>query len=309
MITAIIPCFNEEKTIGSVIRELRQILGKRAQIIVVDNGSSDNTLQHAKSKGVEVYQEPNRGKGFAFRMGLNKVAPYSKIIVLVDGDSTYSLSNLNSDINHVLIDGFDMVVGNRVVQDSQNSPFRDGHLIGNKVFSGLFRKMFSTEINDVLSGYRVLSRGFALSFTGGASRFELETELNAHAFHLSSMVKNSDVVYRARPAGSTSKLRTYYDGAKILRRYLSLWFTERPLMAFSALALPLFSVSFLLLIRASIPFFETGLVPNLPSLVASFGLLILAAVLSVAGVVLDRTNVLRRAFSRYVYMETMRINL
>ena len=307
MITAIVPCLNEEKTINSVINELREALGKKAQIIVVDNGSTDNTFRRAQNSGVEVYREPNHGKGYAFRTGLNKVNWESKAIVLVDGDNTYSLDNLQAHIDYVLLDGFDMVVGNRVVQDLQSKPFRDGHRMGNWLFSSLFRRMFSTDIVDVLSGYRVLSRGFALSFTGGESRFEVETELNAHAFHLSSMVKNADVLYRARPVGSISKLRTYYDGAKILRRYLSLWFTERPLIAFFSLALPVFSMSFLLFVRATIPYLETGLVPNLPSLVASTGLLLLAAVLSVAGVVLDKTNVLRKAFSRNIYMEANRL--
>ncbi len=142
----------------------------------------------------------------------------------------------------------------------------------------------------------------------GASKFELETELNAHAFHLNTVVKNSEVTYRARPTGSHSKLRTYYDGFKILGRNLSLWFTERPLRAFLSLALPLYFLSIIFFVRAALPFIETGLVPNLPSLVASFGVLLLAAVLSIAGIVLDRTNVLRRALSRYIYMQAVNVD-
>jgi glycosyltransferase involved in cell wall biosynthesis len=127
MITAIVPCLNEEKTINSVINELREVLGKKAQIIVVDNGSTDNTFRRAQNSGVEVYREPNRGKGYAFRTGLNKVNLESKAIVLVDGDNTYSLDNLQAHIDQVLLDGFDMVVGNRVIQYLQSKPFLDGH--------------------------------------------------------------------------------------------------------------------------------------------------------------------------------------
>ena len=305
MISVIIPCFNEEKTIGAVLSELCEVIGEGEQIIVVDNGSTDNTFKCALLKGVEVYKEPNRGKGFAFRKGLTYVKKNSNVIVLVDGDGTYNLSNLHNDIESVLMDGYDMIVGNRVIEDPLSMPFREGHLLGNRLFSVLFRKMFSSEIIDVLSGYRVMSRGFALSFMEGASKFELETELNAHAFHLNTVVKNSDVTYRARPVGSHSKLRTFYDGFKILGRNISLWFTERPLRAFFSLALPLFILSIALFARAALPFFETGFVPNLPSLVTSFGVLLLAAVLSVAGVVLDRTNVMRRALSRSIYMQAM----
>lgn len=305
MISVIIPCFNEEKTIDTVLSELFNVIGKQEQIIVVDNGSTDNTFQLALLRGVEVYKEPNRGKGFAFRKGLAYIDKKSKAIVLIDGDGTYSLSNLERDIDFVLKDGYDMIVGNRVVEDSRNLAFREGHRFGNRLFSILFRKMFSADIVDVLSGYRILSRGFALSFMEGASKFELETELNAHAFHLNTLVKNSEVTYRARPTGSHSKLRTYYDGFKILGRNLSLWFTERPLRAFLSLALPLYCLSLALFVRAVLPFIETGFVPNFPSLVASFGVLLLAAVLSVAGIILDRTNVMRRALSRSLYLQAM----
>lgn len=308
MISVIIPCFNEEKTIDAVLSELFEVIGNKEQIIVVDNGSTDSTFQRASLRGVEVYKEPNRGKGFAFRKGLTYIEKKSKIIVLIDGDATYSLSNLKRDIDFVLRDGYDMIVGNRIVENPQDMPYREGHRFGNRLFSILFRKMFSTDIIDVLSGYRILSRGFALSFMEGASKFELETELNAHAFHLNTVVKNSEVTYRARPTGSHSKLRTYYDGFKILGRNLSLWFTERPLRAFLSLALPLYFLSIIFFVRAALPFIETGLVPNLPSLVASFGVLLLAAVLSIAGIVLDRTNVLRRALSRYIYMQAVNVD-
>jgi glycosyltransferase involved in cell wall biosynthesis len=308
MISVIVPCFNEEETIDAVLSELFEVIGNNEQIIVVDNGSTDNTFQRSLLRGVEVYKEPNRGKGFAFRKGLAYIGKKSKVIVLIDGDATYDLSNLKRDIDFVLKDGYDMVVGNRIVENPQDMPYRDGHRSGNRFFSILFRKMFSADIIDVLSGYRILSRGFALSFMEGASKFELETELNAHAFHLNTVVKNSEVTYRARPTGSHSKLRTYYDGFKILGRNLSLWFTERPLRAFLSLALPLYFLSIAFFLRAALPFIETGLVPNLPSLVASFGVLLLAAVLSVAGIVLDRTNVLRRAISRYIYMQAVNFN-
>jgi glycosyltransferase involved in cell wall biosynthesis len=308
MISVIIPCFNEEKTIDAVLSELFEVIGNKEQIIVVDNGSTDNTFHRASLRGVEVYKEPNRGKGFAFRKGLTYIEKKSKIIVLIDGDATYSLSNLKRDIDFVLRDGYDMIVGNRIVENPQDMPYREGHRFGNRLFSILFRKMFSTDIIDVLSGYRILSRGFALSFMEGASKFELETELNAHAFHLNTVVKNSEVTYRARPTGSHSKLRTYYDGFKILGRNLSLWFTERPFRAFLSLALPLYFLSTVFFVRAALPFIETGLVPNLPSLVASFGVLLLAAVLSIAGIVLDRTNVLRRALSRYIYMQAVNVD-
>jgi glycosyltransferase involved in cell wall biosynthesis len=304
MISVIIPCFNEENTIAHVIYELREKLGKDVHIIVVDNGSTDGTYFVASQCQVDVHKEPKQGKGFAFRRGLLNIRKDSKVIFLVDGDGTYSLSNLPRDVGYILDEGFDMVVGNRTVENDETKPFREGHEIGNRFFSEFSRKMFTVNITDALSGYRVMSRGFATSLTYYAGEFELETELNVHAFHLDISVRNSDVLYKSRPEGSQSKLRTYSDGLKILRRIFSLWFTERPLRAYFSLALPLYLISFVLSLRAIFPFFETGLVPNLPSLVASIGILLLASTLSMAGLVLDRMNVLRRSISRYNFSKS-----
>jgi glycosyltransferase involved in cell wall biosynthesis len=307
MITVLIPCLNEEITIERTLQELYSVIGKESQVIVIDNGSEDNTALVAKQNGAEVYFEPMIGKGFAFRAGLNYVKPTSKVIVLIDGDSTYSLTNLRSDIELILFKGFDMVVGNRVPDKFSSIQFRKGHKFGNQLLTRCFRSLFDCEICDTLSGYRVMSRGFALSFTQGASQFELETELNVHAFHLKAPVINVDIEYRARPQGSNSKLKTYGDGVRILVRLLALWRTERPLSAYLMTSLPLAIFALALFSRAVVPFINTGKVPNLPSLVAAVGLLLAAMICAIAGIILDRTNLIRSSFSRYLYRQESRI--
>lgn len=307
MITVIIPCLNEGLAIERTLRELYSTVGKKCQVIVIDNGSKDDTALIARQNGAKVYNEPIKGKGFAFRAGLNYVKPDSRAIVLVDGDSTYSLENLKRDIDFILLEGFDMVVGNRVPDKNSSSHFRRGHKFGNRLVTIFFQKLFNYDISDTLSGYRVMSRGFALSFTQGASQFELEAELNVHAFHLKSPVKNVDIEYRSRPQGSQSKLRTYGDGARILLRLFALWRTERPLSAYMTTSFPFLVFGLALFSRAIVPFINTGKVPNLPSLVASIGLLLASTILAVAGVILDRTNVIRSSFSRYLYRQESRI--
>jgi len=303
MISVIIPCLNEELSIADTIKELKSSSVYALEIIVVDNGSTDKTFEVACALGVEVIREPKQGKGFAFRRGLSRVSESSEAIFMIDGDSTYSPAKL--DLAHKLIVemGFDMVVGTRVVSSGNDHAYRFGHRTGNRLLTWISKFTFGSEIEDSLSGWRMFSRGFALSFLGGASRFELEAELNAHAFHLKAAVCNIDVEYRERLEGSFSKLDTFRDGLRILKRKIALWRNERPFRAYSSFAFPWILVSTTLLIRALDSYFTTGLVPKFPSLIVSVGGFIIAVNLWAAGMILERTNLQRVAFARYVYLQ------
>lgn len=308
MLTFVIPCKNEEVTIRGTIENIQSSNVGEKQIIVIDNNSDDKTASVASSLGVEVYHEPVLGKGFAFRKALNYVNQKSDVIVLIDGDNTYSLRDINQSIALIREDGFDMVIGNRVVPSSSTGQFRPGHKFGNFALSFLFRRLFGMDIWDSLSGYRVMSRGFALSFLHGASKFELETELNVHAYHLESPVVNQNIEYRSRPSGSNSKLRTYSDGMKILTRNLSLWTSERPLFAFAMAAIPTSIMSGLLFVRAMFPWLETGDVNNFPSLIVAIGLMLLSVLFVASGLTLNKSNIVRRSFTRYVYRQVQTLN-
>jgi glycosyltransferase involved in cell wall biosynthesis len=305
VITAIIPCLNEEKSIATTIEEIRTASKLVNEIIVVDNGSSDDTINIAKSAKVKVFSEPIRGKGFAFRKGLSLVNAESKLIFLVDGDATYSVDKIDDAARLILNSGFDMVVGQRVDEKTESNPYRFGHRFGNRLLSSFQKIMFRSQIQDSLSGWRMFSRGFALSFQGGASQFELEAELNVHAFHLKTSVANIKVIYRDRKFGSVSKLRTYVDGWRILRRNLGLWRSERPLLAYSAMSIPWLITGVVLLARSLGSYVDTGLVPRFPSLIVSVGSFLIASNLWLAGVILERTNLQRTAFARYVYLQEM----
>lgn len=303
MITAIIPCLNEEKSIASTVLEIKKASKLVKEIIVVDNGSSDNTVEVARRAGAKIIYEPIRGKGYAFRRGLTAVSSNSKLVFLVDGDSTYSVSKIDDAAELILVSGFDMVVGERVDEGEVSKTYRYGHRIGNRALSTLQRLIFSTPIRDSLSGWRMFSRGFAMSFQGGASSFELEAELNAHAFQLKTSVANIKVGYRERKFGSVSKLRTFEDGWRIFRRNLGLWRSERPLRAYTTMSIPWTLLGIFLLARALESYVDTGLVPKFPSLIVSVGSFLIASNLWIAGVILERTNLQRTAFARYIYMQ------
>ena len=303
-VVAIIPCFNEELSIANTIRSIRSAKNK-LEIIVVDNGSTDNTFLIAKKSGARVLREPKKGKGFAVRRAFANLPKEAEIVFIVDGDDTYGIENLGKAIKLVLVDGYDMVVGARKTVNSNDSTrkseFRIGHSFGNLILSYVFRKLFRIEIADTLSGWRVLSRSFVDSFPGGDSAFEIEAELNAHAFTLSAAVCEVPVDYIGRLDGSNSKLRTYRDGWLILRRNFRLYKSERPMLAYSLLSTPWILISAILLIRVLNTYFETGLVPQFPSLIAAVGGFIVSCNLWVTGMILERVRLQRVALARFAY--------
>ena len=240
-IGAVIPCLNEGPTIALTLASIRAELPE-CFLIVVDNGSSDNTISEAEIAGAQVLREPRRGKGFAVRRGFECLPKDLDAIFLVDGDSTYEIKPIKLGLHKIINEGYDMVVGKRIVKDSQlgrgGREYRLGHSTGNRVLSFLFTHLFRIELSDTLSGWRLFSPGFVRSFSGGASGFEIEAELNAHIYTLAGAVTEIPVMYSERVEGSDSKLRTYRDGTRILRKNLSLYRNEKPSIAFSLLALP-----------------------------------------------------------------------
>ncbi|MEA3640708.1 MAG: hypothetical protein VBE63_12295 [Lamprobacter sp.] len=154
----------------------------------------------------------------------------------------------------------------------------------------------------MLTGYRVLTRRFVKSFPLFCTGFELETYLSVHALQLRLRVAEVATPYSARPPGSPSKLRTLNDGWLILRTIGSLVKEERPLMFFTILFAMLASVSILLSIPVVIEFLETGLVPRFPTAILSTGMMLLAFLMLISGLILDSVAQGRREMKRLHYL-------
>jgi glycosyltransferase involved in cell wall biosynthesis len=307
-INVILPCLNEELSIGPTIESIRHV-APGARILVVDNGSSDQTIEIALALGAEVLQEPNRGKGFAFRRGIANLDPDCKYIFMIDGDDTYDVKKLHDGI--ALIDrGYDMVVGAReenITQATDRSlHYRRGHKSGNRLLTFAYRKLFGITLSDTLSGWRLMSRGYVDSFAGGASGFEIEAELNVHAYTLSAAIIEIPVAYNGRYEGSHSKLNTYKDGWAILRRNLALYKSERPSLAYSILASPWLMISLILGVRVGKTYLETQLVPQFPSLIVGIATFIVAGNLWVTGMVLEHVRSNRVQIARALYKNNAR---
>jgi glycosyltransferase involved in cell wall biosynthesis len=298
-IAVLIPCHNEAATVVGVVGDFRSHL-PGADIYVYDNASTDDTAALARQAGARVRHEPLRGKGNVVRRMLSDID--ADVYVLVDGDGTYDAASAPRLVEYLVSNGLDMVNCARL--PVVKAAYRPGHLLGNWLLSGIITFVFGDRIRDVLSGYRVMSRRFVKSFPALSGGFEIETEVTVHALELRVPMAELEAPYRERPAGSTSKLNTVGDGVRILRLIFHLMKEERPLQFFGCIFILLAGVSLGLGIPVIHTFFKTGLVPRLPTATLATGLMIVAFLALVSGLVLDTVTRGRRELKRLYYLQT-----
>jgi glycosyltransferase involved in cell wall biosynthesis len=296
-IAVIIPCFNEEHSIAEVVRGFKTALPS-ARIYVFDNNSTDKSATVASSAGALIRRETLQGKGHVVRRMFADIN--ADAYVMADGDSTYDPSYAKSMVSRLFEERLDMVVGTRVA--SQTAAYRLGHRFGNRLLTYTVSNLFGKQFSDILSGYRVFSRRFVKSFPAMSTGFEIETELTIHALELQLPVAEVATPYRIRATGSTSKLRTYVDGLKIIRLILVLYKNERPLKFFSTIAGAFVAVALALGVPLVITFIKTGLVPRQPTAILATGLVLLSALSLVSGLILDTVTRGRREMRRLAYL-------
>jgi len=296
-IAVLVPCYNEEKAIGKVVKDFAAVLPS-ATIFVFDNNSTDRTVEFARAAGAEVFQEPRQGKGHVVRRMFTDIE--ADIYVLVDGDATYDAPSAPRMIELLLKDRLDMVVAARV--DDDVAAYRAGHRAGNWLLTSFVAQVFGSAFTDMLSGYRVFSRRFIKSFPALSGGFEIETELTVHSLELGMPVAEVRTPYYARIVGSASKLNTWQDGFRILFTIFRLYRAERPLRFFGTLGVALAIVSIGLAVPVVVTYLETGLVPRLPTAVLSMGLMLLAFLSVSAGLILDTVTRGRREMKLFAYL-------
>lgn len=298
-VAVLIPCYNEEVAIGSVIDGFRAALPDAA-IYVYDNNSTDRTVETAHCHGAVVRSETRQGKGHVVRRMFSDVE--ADIYVLVDGDATYDAASAPALVARLLDDGLDMVSASR--RQVADDAYRRGHVAGNRLLTGLVALLFGARLKDMLSGYRVFSRRFVKSFPALARGFEIETELTVHALSLRMPMAEVDSSYRERPEGSDSKLNTWRDGFRILMTIFQLVKEERPLPFFLLSGLALVVLSLIIGYPVVAEFLQTGQVPKLPSAILATGLMLLGFLGFTCGMILDtvthgRLEIKRLAYLRY----------
>jgi glycosyltransferase involved in cell wall biosynthesis len=296
-IAVMIPCYNEEIAIAQTVRDFGSALPS-ATIYVYDNNSVDRTVEEARRAGAVVRSEPLKGKGNVVRRMFADVE--ADVYVVVDGDGTYHAASAPAMVQTLLNNQLDMVNGRRVAE--VETAYRPGHRFGNMLLTSIVKAIFGKQFNDMLSGYRVLSRRFVKTFPALSSEFELETELTVHALELRMPTAEVETPYRGRPKGGVSKLRTYRDAWRILATIMILVKEERPFQLFGTIFGLLTVISLTISVPLMIVYLRTGLVPRLPTVVLTTGLMLLGFLSLFAGLILDTVTLGRREAKRMHYL-------
>ncbi len=296
-VAVLLPCYNEGAAIGQTVRGFRDALPD-ATVYVYDNNSADDTVERARAAGAVVRREPMQGKGHVVRRMFADVD--ADVYLMADGDATYEAAAAPRLVARLLDERLDMVVGAR--RSEVEAAYRLGHVFGNRLLTGLLARLFGRSFDDILSGYRVFSRRFVKSFPVLSQGFEIETEISVHALELRMPVAEELTAYAARPPGSVSKLSTWRDGWRILTTIATLYRYERPLSYFLIIAYTLLLLAAILGLPLFVTYAHTGLVPRLPTAVAITGLVLLASLSGVCGLILDTVVRGRREVRRLAYL-------
>ena len=283
-IAVLIPCYNEEMTVGKVVRDYKTALPE-ADIYVYNNNSTDNTAAVAEEAGAIVRNEYRQGKGNVIRSMFRDID--ADCYLMIDGDDTYPAESAREMVDCVLRGEADMVIGDRLSSTYFKENKRPFHNLGNVMVRKLINSLFKTNIKDIMTGYRAFSKSFVKNFPVLSEGFEIETEMTIHAVDKKFLIKEIPIAYRDRPAGSTSKLNTYQDGFKVIRTIFRLFKEYRPLKFFGWSSLIMALTSLGLFIPILVEYFITHEVARFPTLIVS-GCIGISALLSLfTGIILD----------------------
>ena len=299
-IAVLIPCYNESQTIEKVVKDFKKAL-PTADIYVYDNNSKDGTDEIAKKAGAIVKYEYNQGKGNVIRSMFKQIN--ADCYLMIDGDDTYPAENAKEMCDLILEGKADMVIGDRLSSTYFTENKRPFHNFGNKIVRFLINKLFKNNVKDIMTGYRAFSYSFVKTFPVLSKGFEIETEMTIHAVDKNFKTTEVQVNYQDRPEGSESKLNTYSDGIKVLKTIATLFKEYRPMAFFGIVSFLLLVISLLFMVPVFIEYFQTGLVPKLPTLIFSLFILVFSLLSFICGLILQ--VITKKHKQLYELMHTM----
>ena len=284
-IAVLIPCYNEELTIGKVIKDFKKELPE-ADIYVYNNNSKDKTAEIAKENGAIVVNEYRQGKGNVVRSQFRDIE--ADIYVMVDGDDTYPAEEVHKLIEVVKNGEADMAIGDRLSNGTyQKENKRHFHEFGNNLVKKSINLLFKTDLKDIMTGYRVFNRRFVKNMPVLSPKFEIETEMSLYALDKKYIIKEIPIVYRDRPEGSSSKLDTVSDGIKVVKTIARMFRDYSPFKFFGSIALILFIIGLLIGIPVIIEFFKLSYITKVPSAILATGIMGLSAVALQCAIILE----------------------
>ena len=282
-IAVLLPCYNEEATIGKVVRDFKAAL-PGAAVYVYDNNSTDRTAEIAAAEGAIVRREPRQGKGNVIRAMFEDID--ADVYVMADGDDTYPADAAPAMVSKVL-DGYDMVIGDRLSSTYFQENKRPFHNFGNRLVRGSINGLFNAHVTDIMTGYRAFSFTFVKTYPVLSRGFEVETEMTIHSLNNNLRLYEMPIQYRDRPEGSVSKLDTVGDGIKVMSTIFRMIREYKPLPFFGGLGLIIGIVGIVLCGTVTFEFAKTGVVTHFPTLIGAVMLVITGLLLIIAGIILD----------------------
>ena len=282
-VAVLLPCFNEEVTIGKVVRDFKAALPD-ATVYVYDNNSTDRTAEIAAAEGAIVRREPRQGKGNVIRAMFEDID--ADVYVMADGDDTYPADAAPAMVSKVL-DGYDMVIGDRLSSTYFQENKRPFHNFGNRLVRGSINGLFNAHVTDIMTGYRAFSFTFVKTYPVLSRGFEVETEMTIHSLNNNLRLYEMPIQYRDRPAGSVSKLDTVGDGIKVMSTIFRMIREYKPLPFFGTIGLLIGAIGILLCGGVTYEFTKTGLVARFPTLIGAIMLVIVGLLLFATGIILD----------------------
>ncbi len=284
-IAVLIPCYNEELTIEKVIKDFRKEL-PNADIYVYNNNSKDKSAEIAKANGAIVINEYKQGKGNVVRSQFRDIE--ADIYVMVDGDDTYPAEFVHKLIEPVRNGEADMTIGDRLSNGTyQKENKRPFHELGNNLVKKSINILFSTNLKDIMTGYRVFNKRFVKNMPVLSPKFEIETEMSLYALDKKYIIKEIPIEYRDRPEGSSSKLNTVSDGIKVIKTIVRMFKDYKPFRFFGIISLIFLLLGLLVGVPVLVEFFKTAYITKVPSAILATGFIGLAAVAFQCGIVLD----------------------
>ena len=282
-IAVLLPCYNEEATIGKVVRDFKAALPDAA-IYVYDNNSTDRTAEIAAAEGAIVRKEPRQGKGNVVRAMFEDID--ADVYVMADGDDTYPADAAPAMVEKVL-EGYDMVIGDRLSSTYFQENKRPFHNFGNRLVRGSINGLFGAHVTDIMTGYRAFNFTFVKTYPVLSRGFEVETEMTIHSLNNNLRLFEMPIQYRDRPEGSVSKLDTVGDGIKVMSTIFRMIREYNPLPFFGGLGLIIGIVGIVLCGTVTFEFAKTGVVTHFPTLIGAVMLVITGLLLIIAGIILD----------------------
>ena len=282
-VAVLLPCFNEEVTIGKVVRDFKAAL-PGAAVYVYDNNSTDRTAEIAAAEGAIVRKEPRQGKGNVIRAMFEDID--ADVYVMADGDDTYPADAAPAMVAKVL-EGYDMVIGDRLSSTYFQENKRPFHNFGNRLVRGSINGLFGAHVTDIMTGYRAFNFTFVKTYPVLSRGFEVETEMTIHSLNNNLRLYEMPIQYRGRPEGSVSKLDTVGDGIKVMSTIFRMIREYKPLPFFGGLGLIIGIVGIVLCGTVTFEFAKTGVVTHFPTLIGAVMLVIAGLLLIIAGIILD----------------------